>query len=975
MPITNLVRLQSKCMSAGYLTYSGLPPPNTKVIDTACNTYLKTLGLPSNTLVQHILQTSPNIKFLLHVREHYTSFKRKLTPKIRFSHVDTHSSIQVPPPPPTLVGVHIDSIHAEALASFPSLTFAAFAISITPKNTVTLFRTWTYDTLLPGDFISAASPASQVRSPPLDHNGSANSMPQFIVDIPDDHPIKDPLPVGSYNDGFTTWIAAMRFLAAKNQALSLHIHHSLFDAINWTDLGPSHTILPLLGKSAAALSPTTTPVCCAVSLPFIDEKHLIRLRAIGSSLPDYLPTYQETPQPHNCATTTSICDLVNPFIQPRPNPCARNASGRSAWSWQIFLTHEHSNGVTGKYTIHLTTLSPVAKALFLEKPAIYQTAALNDKINRVAKHCHPENILPFVDITCGQFDPAFLHVVTNFVMMHTPLKQNCDILDSSPLIFNFLCIPDSKTRDKLVLKMDQQKERRKGNPNLHQRSYNVSLVVTSIRWLLQQPYDRVPSRRQLKPTPTYAASVSPSYVPPPSTSTKQGASVPDTCQEDLDYQQYLNSVENNLQLALHENIPVDDLFDNGYKALVEKVFKAPHTGSFGLEDVVEKIEDLVLKERTRQIQPKTSQNVLCNDCLDKWLSTLTLYSYLVPESRKIFTLLTPRSLAEKLVDQEEDLLKGLVLLWLVGWGTNDKVSVKNVTLDGNQPESNIVLPHDDDGKQAEDKGNKSGEGNMDKNGNGSADDKDANLKNNGGLKPATKKTTSKEPGKNCFEGMKELQEKDLNPFLYHFKTGFDILCAKNGHLVLTILDGYNQINAARTRLNSKKEKFDEEKALSIWEEIVNVAMDHMWVMGIIFSFLLCGYLALEGTEDIKCYKNVANKWCNMILLAREHIKKCIHFHPGNCPCLWSILWIKWSAKMKEVIIEKKWLENWCYSTDTGFYSTDNRYHGMGNGYTKHIDEVQKEDLNPFLYHFETRYDCLCNRNGHLVLTPRTTFGV
>eukprot|EP00536_Pseudo-nitzschia_multiseries_P019104 jgi/Psemu1/58926/gm1.58926_g len=73
MSITDLVHLQSKCMTAGYLTYSSFPPPDTTAINTARNTCLKTLGLPSNASVHHILQTSP---------------------KIRFSYVDTHGTIQ-----------------------------------------------------------------------------------------------------------------------------------------------------------------------------------------------------------------------------------------------------------------------------------------------------------------------------------------------------------------------------------------------------------------------------------------------------------------------------------------------------------------------------------------------------------------------------------------------------------------------------------------------------------------------------------------------------------------------------------------------------------------------------------------------------------------------------------------------------------------------------------------------------------------
>eukprot|EP00536_Pseudo-nitzschia_multiseries_P008324 jgi/Psemu1/20182/gm1.20182_g len=226
--------------------------------------------------------------------------------------------------------------------------------------------------------------------------------------------------------------------------------------------------------------------------------------------------------------------------------------------------------------------------------------------------------------------------------------------------------------------------------------------------------------------------------------------------------------------------------------------------------------DKAWREDISKIILVTDLEVLCNNCLDKWLSTLTLYSYL-PESRKIFTPLTP-SLVEKLVKQEEDLLKmnleviflsrteahntkgndlylsgvfkhlkcsnflyytykeevqsfksknnsceagwvmftsecadaggkGLVLPWFVVLEKNNKVPVETDMLDDDQPESNIILPHDDDGKPAEDNSNKSDEGNMDKNGSGNADNKDANSKNNGDLKPAAKKVSLKKLGK------------------------------------------------------------------------------------------------------------------------------------------------------------------------------------------------------------------------------------
>eukprot|EP00536_Pseudo-nitzschia_multiseries_P016285 jgi/Psemu1/45600/gm1.45600_g len=173
---------------------------------------------------------------------------------------------------------------------------------------------------------------------------------------------------------------------------------------------------------------------------------------------------------------------------------------------------------------------------------------------------------------------------------------------------------------------------------------------------------------------------------------------------------------------------------------------------------------------------------------------------------------------------------------------------------------------------------------------------------------------------------------ERNPFLYHFETGFDALCAKNGHLVLTILNGCTKINDVRAKLNSPKGHFDEEEALEIWEQCLKYVteeifpfyeegdtggVDHMWAMGIIMAYVLCGYPALKGTEDIQCYNNVKRERlelnghtfppkqrCNLTPEAKKHIKECIHFNPGNRPCLTSLWFNKWRTTTEEAIIEK-----------------------------------------------------------------------
>eukprot|EP00536_Pseudo-nitzschia_multiseries_P005550 jgi/Psemu1/12817/gm1.12817_g len=140
----------------------------------------------------------------------------------------------------------------------------------------------------------------------------------------------------------------------------------------------------------------------------------------------------------------------------------------------------------------------------------------------------------------------------------------------------------------------------------------------------------------------------------------------------------------------------------------------------------------------------------------------------------------------------------------------------------------------------------------------------AQRKNKGNLlgydKDSSKNLSS--PNSNCMSNNDKGSEYDR---------AFDALCAKNGHLVLTILEGCKQIGTVRTRLNSKKGQFDKEKAVLILEECFKyvsnklfpeyeegdtVAMDHVWAMVIILLYLLWGYPALKGTEDTKCYNNV-----------------------------------------------------------------------------------------------------------------------
>eukprot|EP00536_Pseudo-nitzschia_multiseries_P006003 jgi/Psemu1/14231/gm1.14231_g len=85
-------------------------------------------------------------------------------------------------------------------------------------------------------------------------------------------------------------------------------------------------------------------------------------------------------------------------------------------------------------------------------------------------------------------------------------------------------------------------------------------------------------------------------------------------------------------------------------------------------------------------------------------------------------------------------------------------------------------------------------------------------------------------------------------------------------------------------------------------------------------------LSFQTPDDIKCYNNLGigrpvqsgererlglnghtfppKQWFKLTPEARKHIKECIHYHPGNRPCLSSIGFNEWCTTTEEEIIEK-----------------------------------------------------------------------
>eukprot|EP00536_Pseudo-nitzschia_multiseries_P013232 jgi/Psemu1/34492/gm1.34492_g len=159
-----------------------------------------------------------------------------------------------------------------------------------------------------------------------------------------------------------------------------------------------------------------------------------------------------------------------------------------------------------------------------------------------------------------------------------------------------------------------------------------------------------------------------------------------------------------------------------------------------------------------------------------------------------------------------------------------------------------------------------------------------------------------------------------------FLTGYyDCLCNRNGHFVLTILVGCKLTNIVQTTLNSRKGRFEEAKAATVWIEALDYvhyklfldhdkgntyATNHIWGLGIILCYLLFGSPALNGKADIHCYDEMASnqkqsqknktkwKWMGVVFQQRH----------GNCPRLATIRLTDWWIMIMRYRIKKEILK-------------------------------------------------------------------
>ena len=193
-----------------------------------------------------------------------------------------------------------------------------------------------------------------------------------------------------------------------------------------------------------------------------------------------------------------------------------------------------------------------------------------------------------------------------------------------------------------------------------------------------------------------------------------------------------------------------------------------------------------------------------------------------------------------------------------------------------------------------------------------------------------------------YKQMEELMIDDGDPFSYCFESGFDDDELESS-LVITILNGCNLHSEVTKKLNSDIGRFRLGEALIVMEKLLDylveehiaykkpipkehtyIASDYYvfrdnivfepteefdvrcekkWALGVIFYYLVTGYPALEGKEQIEFYdkvglgpklntpsRNILNRkshsfpskrWASLSKHTRDCIKGLTSFHPGN----------------------------------------------------------------------------------------------
>ena len=179
------------------------------------------------------------------------------------------------------------------------------------------------------------------------------------------------------------------------------------------------------------------------------------------------------------------------------------------------------------------------------------------------------------------------------------------------------------------------------------------------------------------------------------------------------------------------------------------------------------------------------------------------------------------------------------------------------------------------------------------------------------------------------DGWEVVQPLHVDPFSCGFMADNDSNCATYGHLVEDLLKGSKMYQRVHRRFRSKKGCFSDIEALEIFEHIVdymandlfpgwneedNPSVNHVWALGVILYFMLCGcptakestdgqndwYENLRLAKRSKEYSGRKRRWCDLSLKARSYLKKLLHYYPGGRPHLGWMITSEWAEEVNDL---------------------------------------------------------------------------
>ena len=185
-------------------------------------------------------------------------------------------------------------------------------------------------------------------------------------------------------------------------------------------------------------------------------------------------------------------------------------------------------------------------------------------------------------------------------------------------------------------------------------------------------------------------------------------------------------------------------------------------------------------------------------------------------------------------------------------------------------------------------------------------------------------------------------EVDVDPFSYGFATELDDDCATYGHLVEDLLKGSKMYEEVQSKFESDQGCLKDVDALYISERIIGYmltdvfpdwsdwdedgtkgASNHIWALGVILYFMVCGCPTLEensaGQNDWyrnlrlgKLAKGRKRRWCDLSLNARKYLKKLLYWNWAYRPQLGFMLGSEWHNEVWDSPVDKVLIQNCRY---------------------------------------------------------------